>query len=278
VGDAIERTIEIEADGLPAMMLPVLPHKAVPGLAIYEDPPEMIDDVNRGERVGRRVEHITYLVERQGAFRIPARVYLWFNVDTGQAEEINLPEKLLATHGFDAPPASTEEPLREEPDPLRTLVLILGAGSVLFVVSMLFRRRKKKLRSGSKPSEAELRRALKEAAKAGKNEDAVRILYQWLDHYGTPGEGSACWRQFLTSGGRRKDLECFDRCMSVLYGPDAARRAPARAPFQEWGGLMGRRSLVRIQAKKNPAFEKEGPLDELPLFYPDVARTEDSMP
>ena len=278
VGEAIERTIEIEADGLPAMMLPGLPHKAVPGLAIYEDPPRMMDDVNRGEPVGRRVEHITYLVERQGAFRIPARVYLWFNVDTGQAEEINLPEKLLATHGFDAPPASAEEPLREEPDPLRTLVLILGAGSVLFVVFMLFRHRKKKLRSGSKPSEAELRRALKEAAKAGKNEDAVRILYQWLDHYGTPGEGSAGWRQFLTSGARRKDLECFDRCMSVLYGPDAARRAPARAPFQQWAGLMGRRSLVRIRAKKKPAFEKEGLLDELPLFYPDVARIEDPMP
>ncbi len=273
VGDAIKRTIEIEADGLPAMMLPVLPHKAVPGLAIYEDPPRMIDDVNRGERVGRRVEHITYLVERQGAYRIPARVYSWFNINTGQREEIKLPEKLLATHGFDAQLSSAEEPLREEPAPLWPLVLVLGAGSFLFVASMLFRHRKKKLTSGSKPLEAALRRALKKAAKAGKDEEAVRILYQWLDHYGTPGEGSANWRQFLYSRGRRKELECFNHCMSVLYGPDTARRVSTKASFRRWTGLMGRRSLVRFHARKKSGFEKNDPLDELPLFYPDAAVT-----
>jgi hypothetical protein len=274
VGDAIERTIEIEADGLPAMMLPAFRCKAVPGLAMYEDPPRTIDDVNRGQRVGKRVEHITYLVERRGAYRIPARAYSWFNVNTGHAEEIKLPEKWLATPGFDAPSSPAEGPLRERPAPLRPLVLALGAGSFLFVVCMLFRRRKAKRASGSKPLEAALRRALKKAAKAGKDEDVIRILYQWLDHYGTPGEGPADWRQFLYSRGAREELECFNHCMSALYGPNTARKVPSRETFRKWAGLMDRRSLVHFHARKKPGFEKKDPIDELPLFYPDAPLTE----
>ncbi len=280
IGDAIERTIEIEADDLPAMMLPLFPSRAAPGLGIYQDPPKIIDEMNRGMRVGRRVEHITYLVEKRGAYCIPARVYSWFNVHTGRAEEISLPEKWLATEGYEPPSSPGEGARRERVVPLRHLAPILGAGLLLFAGAVLLRLRKRRTAAGSRPSEASLRRALKRAAKAGKNEEALRILYQWLDHYGTPGEACGDWRQFLQSRDARKELECFNHCMSVLYGPEAARTVSAKTSLRQWshtdepaapceGGwaaLLDRRSPVRSPGGGKSASGKQDPLCEIPLF------------
>ncbi len=266
VGDAIGRTIVIEADGLPAMMLPIFPNKALPGLGVYEDPPRIIDDVNRGERVGRRIEHITYLIERRGAWRIPERLYSWFNLNTGQAEETRLPERWLATEGFEAPASPGKGALRDSSVPLRLLAPILGVGLFLFAGLMLLRRRKRRSLSGPRPSEAALRRALEKAVRTGQGEKALRILYQWLDQYGTPGGNCGSWRQFLGSRGARRELASFNRCMSALYGPDQAPKGLAGASLETCGGLLGRRSLARYHAAEKPGSGQQDSLCELPLF------------
>ncbi|MEI8650851.1 hypothetical protein P4S73_27995 [Paraglaciecola sp. Hal342] len=55
-GDAVTRTITIEADGLLAMMLPEINHNTIHGLPHYLSTPELIDNNNRGNKLATRIQ------------------------------------------------------------------------------------------------------------------------------------------------------------------------------------------------------------------------------
>lgn len=96
VGDAIRRTITLQADSLAAMMLPVINDSAIQdGLAAYPKPAQLEDRVNRGTYRALRRESITYVAETSGTFTLPAKHFWWWNTDTRTVQKISLDEHSL---------------------------------------------------------------------------------------------------------------------------------------------------------------------------------------
>jgi hypothetical protein len=91
VGDAFEREIRFEAEDVMAMMLPAFNAEKLPGLATYPSPPVLDNSNNRGQTRGSRSERISYVVETQGQYVLPARDYFWWNTSSGQLELLTLP-------------------------------------------------------------------------------------------------------------------------------------------------------------------------------------------
>jgi hypothetical protein len=95
VGDAFTRTIEYSAPGVPGMAFPPWPEMQIDGLRIYSTAPQISDEVNRGELVGKRRDTITYVCERPGHFVIPAVQLTWWNLDQKKLETITLPAQSI---------------------------------------------------------------------------------------------------------------------------------------------------------------------------------------
>jgi hypothetical protein len=89
-GDAIEREIVFEANEVMAMMLPAFKEAAIPGLAAYPGPPELQNRSNRGTTVASRRERITYIVEAEGEFQLPAQDFFWWDTSTGELQVLSL--------------------------------------------------------------------------------------------------------------------------------------------------------------------------------------------
>ncbi len=86
IGDAIEREIIFEASGVMAMMLPTFTVEEISGLAAYPQPSSLGNNSNRGVTTARRVEHISYVVEDEGEYQLPARDYYWWDTSRGELQ------------------------------------------------------------------------------------------------------------------------------------------------------------------------------------------------
>ena len=85
VGDALRRTITIEARDTFAMMLPSIGTAQLDGLATYSDPPVVQDaGGERGEtRVGSRTESTSYILQKEGHYELPGVSLVWWDVGAG---------------------------------------------------------------------------------------------------------------------------------------------------------------------------------------------------
>jgi len=86
IGDAIEREIVFEANGVMAMMLPTFAAEEITGLAAYPQPSSLSNNSNRGVTTARRVEHISYVLEEEGEYQLPARDYYWWDTSRGELQ------------------------------------------------------------------------------------------------------------------------------------------------------------------------------------------------
>ncbi|MEH6582437.1 MAG: hypothetical protein V7754_10925 [Halioglobus sp.] len=91
VGDAIEREILFQASEVMAMMLPAFKEEAIAGLSAYPSPPTLANNSNRGTTVATRREHISYIIEAEGEYQLPARDYFWWDTRTGEVQLLSLP-------------------------------------------------------------------------------------------------------------------------------------------------------------------------------------------
>ena len=96
VGQAIQRSIRIQATESLGMLLPQLSFNAPPGIAVYPDPPRIRDRINRGQYRGERSQTITYVLQERGNFDIPPIEVQWWSPETGA-----LQSKVLASQSFD---------------------------------------------------------------------------------------------------------------------------------------------------------------------------------
>jgi hypothetical protein len=70
-GDAVTLTVERQAMGLSAMLLPPLPVAEPEGLAAYPAEPDIDDRTNRGSLTGVRRDRVTWIVEQAGDYALP---------------------------------------------------------------------------------------------------------------------------------------------------------------------------------------------------------------
>lgn len=108
VGDAFEREIVFKANEVMAMMLPTFSEDAISGLTAYPDPPELDNSSNRGSVVATRRQRLTYIVEAEGEYQLPAQDYFWWDTRTGELQLLSLPTvKILA--GLPTPEAGDDK-------------------------------------------------------------------------------------------------------------------------------------------------------------------------
>ena len=91
VGDALQRTVTLQAEDVSGMAFAPLQTADLPGVGIYPAGPEVADSADRGSLSGRRTEAVTYVFERAGTVRIPEIRLTWWNVASETLETITLP-------------------------------------------------------------------------------------------------------------------------------------------------------------------------------------------
>ncbi len=94
VGDAMTRTIEIDADHTQSMMIPPPSLTAPAGVRIYRKDPQITDltgDQGQFEG-GRRVDVVTYRFEQPGSYTLPKVSVSWFDPSTQKTQQAEVPE------------------------------------------------------------------------------------------------------------------------------------------------------------------------------------------
>lgn len=279
VGDHVRRTITVQARGAQAMLIPPPEVAAVPGLKSYAAEPALtpLTDGRGGFLGGQRVDRYDYVIERAGAYSLPAVEIRWWNVATGKEERAVLPaQRFEAREGaaYQAP-FSVEQDLRDMGRQVQVRVpggwLALGAGVLalalaLWLAAPALRRACARLRAGSQARRRRwlasepyaalaLRRAL--ARPAGR----LDPLYRWLwrsRKAATVAQATAG----LAPGLRQAGADALRDCYGAA--PDSARGFQAlRAAFPQW-----RRALRAARAPRR----RPGRLLPLNPRMPDATR------
>ncbi len=227
-GDAIARTLVFDAKDLPAMMLPSMPLEELPGIAIYSQPPKLVDKVNRGDYLAERTEVHTYVIETSGDYLLPEQVYYWWNTQTKSLEKVVLPEYKLHV------PSTGISPLAWQ------ALLILTIAAILLFLLIRFNAFKKlalsarwqKIKTviGARMTnpQKELERRFRDACDKGNEELALAILYQGLDNssvsshadnYIGKGEDGfhSVIRQYLLKLNNPELIQQFEVVMQAIY-------------------------------------------------------------
>ena len=242
VGDAVQRTVRMDADRALGMLLPKLVFEAPPGIAVYVDPPHILDQVNRGQYRGERVESVTYMLQRPGEFRLPAIDLPWWNSERGVLETETLEARTLevgrAAGGASHPrPSDPSWPWRERLDSVwaywwqRKLVLGLIASGAL-IAMLLVRRslpavvtRYRVQCQRRRDSERQLFRRLERSARQGDSDALVSDFWRWHDRLAIDGlrlERGTVGRAARASG----FSECWTEFERRRYGADPSPSDP----------------------------------------------------
>ena len=95
VGDAITRSITIEADGLSAAQLPPVFLAQPESVNSYPDKSGSEDFQSENGVMGQRTDAIAMIPTRAGAIKLTAVKYTWFNTETNQTEVAEIPERTI---------------------------------------------------------------------------------------------------------------------------------------------------------------------------------------
>jgi hypothetical protein len=185
VGDALQRTVILEADDVSGMAFTPLEYADLPGVGVYPAGPEVADIAGRGSLSGLRTETVTYVFERAGAVEIPKIQLTWWNVSTEQLETIILPgRELQIAPGPVGSPGATGVSVSGQ---LSVQNLWLP-GSILLLLAALLLRYARQLAEGwgawlrrRQDSEA---RYFKRALRSVRSQNArlaLRDIMHWLD-------------------------------------------------------------------------------------------------
>lgn len=132
-GSAITRTVTIEAQGVPAQLLPTLSFQAGKGYQVYPEKPQEQNIMRDQTLVGQASIQVTYLLNQPGTITIPELKLPWFNTKTGQNAQAILPARTLEVLP-DAHQKSNPDPSKPaetiEPSPQITPVPALPTPSV----------------------------------------------------------------------------------------------------------------------------------------------------
>jgi hypothetical protein len=89
-GTAFTRTVQVDADGLPGMLLPSFALNPPDGLRFYAHSPVVNDHSERGVLTGHRTEVSTLVCERSGDYELPAMTVSWWNPQDERLNHIEL--------------------------------------------------------------------------------------------------------------------------------------------------------------------------------------------
>ncbi len=96
VGDALTRSIRIEATGLTAAQLPPLATTSIPDVfRAYPDQPSLTNQQQPQGILGVREEKMALIATKSGTFTLPAIRLPWWNTQTGRIDIAEIPARTL---------------------------------------------------------------------------------------------------------------------------------------------------------------------------------------
>ena len=149
VGDSLTRTLTLQADDTQGLSLPAPNLTRVSGLSAYPQTPQVSnrDDGRGGFIGGQRIDAVSYRIEREGDFSLPAISVKWWDsvkrtVHTSQVPAITF--KATANSSY-TPVFSVVEDLRQLGQPTRLYLpgSVLAAGSVLLLAALVYLNRRR---------------------------------------------------------------------------------------------------------------------------------------
>ena len=235
VGAAFIRTITVEASDVPGMALPSFAVAPPDGLRAYPKPPAVEDRVNRGDLTGRRVETITYVCERPGAYTFPALALAWWNPDEKALNRERLPARSFTVTAPPPPPAApVADPPRRSWAPVGIAVVALLVLALAWRFEPALRARWQAFRAALAASEGTAFAAFHKACGTGDARAAYRALVAWLDR--VPSDAAVPTVAAFAARAGDPDLTAqldslqtaaFGRAPSAWSAPDLARRMTA---------------------------------------------------
>jgi hypothetical protein len=265
VGDSLMRTISMIADDSVGMLLPPLNFGVTEGLSVYPASPRMEDESNRGVNIGKRFESVTYVMEKEGDYRLPEIVIHWFDpqneklhtetlpaVEFAVAANPELEEEMLAF--LEEEEAETKEELTastKKPLDIKNIVyfilafLLLIAALVIFIIPYLKRflawwKRRRSIRA---ESEKAYFKRLHKSCKKDDPREIMKSLLNWLDKV-YPGPGAATVDEFASRSGDLELQVVTAGLKNELYG-----KFDSDESQEKWSGRDFYRTIS--QARKN---------------------------
>lgn len=187
-GDAITRTITLQAKDVSGMVFAPLKQIKVAKISDYPAEPVVNDTYNRGDLQGSRVEKITYLFETGGDFKLPDYSFSWWDTKTKELKTVILEGKTIEVSGQAAAIQTTEEQVVGKIDSRLMMILIACACVVAAFLFSLRTRMKNSFTNWRKRRNESESKYFKEVAKAtGKNDVNLLLMasMRWLDRIST---------------------------------------------------------------------------------------------
>jgi hypothetical protein len=277
VGDSMIRTVSMTAENTVGMTLPPLSFEAPEGIRLYPGVPKISERAERGKIEATRTETTTYVLEKEGRYKLPEIEILWWDPQKKKMNKARLPAmefQVEANSGYNTEVFASSEGIGEEPsgepkgevlDRLRAslpwMPAVLGIFLFLLVIRRILSVRGISIRSWL--AERRRRRAdaeitcFKRFRKASLSNDArttLRELMFWLDRMNTRQAASTI-EQFARESGMPELLKEEDALMGMLF----ARSAEAGPiEFQrKWSGkdfytLVAKARRAQIRRNKTP--------------------------
>jgi hypothetical protein len=172
VGEAITRTVRIEAEDTAAMLLPPALWGRPEGVAVYPDSPRLEDQTDRGMLRAVRVERAAYVPQRPGPVELPGFSLLWLDPSNGRARELRV-EPIR----FEALPAAQLEVL----PPRRWWPWVTAGVAFVLVAGTAFVAWRHRVFQRVADPERDAFRALTAACRSADAPAAMAALLHWSD-------------------------------------------------------------------------------------------------
>lgn len=257
VGDALTRTVEMTVVDALSLVLPPVAFDTIPGLAVYPKPSLVTDEGGeRGtQRIGRRVESATYVMEAEGVYELPAVEVAWWDLQAQRLRSSTVPAiSFLVEPNPDYVaefqiPSERDSLAAEAPAPgpgFSRRTLALGGAAALLLTALLWLAhrfgpglRARAMRRQQERRESEAAHFARFRAACGANDPALamRRLLAWLDRV-TAGERAATLGAFLAEATDPELTRAVGDLEERLFGHGETRP-------QAWQGSQLYRSVRR---------------------------------
>jgi len=184
VGDALERTVSVQAVDVSGMAFTPLTHEDIAGVGSYPAQPAVQDSSDRGSLSGSRIEVVTYVFEQEGEVQIPDIEFSWWNLANNKLEQVLLPGRLVrVVAGAGGLSGAGTLPLKQLENrylvPLLIMFLLLAYAVYFFRKALL--KRWDIRRANRRESEKVYFQLVVTSIRSGKSAAALRNIMRWLD-------------------------------------------------------------------------------------------------
>ena len=184
VGDALQRTVSLQAVDVSGMAFTPLEHEDIPGVGIYPTQPIVEDTSNRGSLNGSRTEVVTYVFEQSGEVQIPDIEFSWWNLADSKLEHVVLPGHLIrvaAGAGSASGAATLPEKQLKKRYLVPLVIMLLLLAYVLYFFRKALLKRWVTWRVARKESEKGYFQLVVKSIRSKKSAAALRNIMRWLD-------------------------------------------------------------------------------------------------